>query len=165
MSRQQSTFTSIPSTTARKSCPDRESSLACLNGAGFTLVELLVVLVIVSLIAGVSLPRLSALYASVENAGQRGLIIDQVEGLGYQAYISGRSIVLGASRESEDPASKYPLQLPPGWRIDVASPVRYSAQGTCGGGKLTISDPNGGRQAFRLAPPMCRLQPAEPGEP
>ena len=106
MSRQQSTFTSIPSTTARKSCPDRELSLACLNGAGFTLVELLVVLVIVSLIAGFSLPRLSALYASVENAGQRGLIIDQVEGLGYQAYISGHSIVLEASRESEDPASK-----------------------------------------------------------
>ena len=132
--------------------------------SGFTLVEILVVLVIVGLIAGISLPRLSTLYASVENAGQRTLIIDQIEGLGYRAYSSGRPIVLEALGDSEDSVKKYPLQLPPGWRVDVAKPLRYSSQGVCGGGKLTINDPDGGRQAFRVAPPLCRLEAAAPGE-
>ena len=70
-----------------------------LKRSGFTLVEVLIVLVVVGLIAGISLPRLSAIYSSLDIAGQRSLIRDQIEGLGYRAYIGGRPIVLEASDE------------------------------------------------------------------
>ena len=128
---------------------------------GFTLIEILVVLVIVGLLAGIALPRLAALYASVENSGRRSAIHDQIEGLGYLAYASGKSIVLESSSESGGQTKDYPLQLPIGWRVELPKPVHYSAQGFCGGGRLVINDPEGGRAAFRLAPPLCRLEAAD----
>lgn len=131
---------------------------------GFTLIEILVVLVIVGLLTGIALPRLAALYASVENSSRRNAIRDQIEGLGYLAYASGKSIVLESSDASAGKEKVYPLQLPPGWRIDLPKPLRYSSQGICGGGKLVINDPDGGREAFRLAPPLCRLEASDGNE-
>lgn len=117
------------------------------------------VLVIVGLLAGVSLPRLNTLYSSVEHAGQRSAIQAQIEGLGYRAYLNSQPIVLDSSSAATD--KDYPLQLPLGWRIVLSKPLRYSSQGICGGGKLFIQAPEGGQEAFRLNPPLCRLEPTE----
>ena len=135
------------------------------RATGFTLIEILVVLVIVGLLAGIALPRLATLYTSVERAGQRNALHEQIEGLGYRAYASGQAIVLDSSSTNGAEIKDYPLQLPPGWRVDLAQPLRYSAQGVCDGGKLTLHDPAGGSEALRLAPPLCRLQAADENEP
>lgn len=130
---------------------------------GFTLLEVLVVLVIIGLLASISLPRLSSLFASVENSGQRRSIQDQIEGLGYQAYATGKPILLESSVAEKGVKTSYPLILPTGWGINVVKPVRYSPQGVCSGGRLTIVDPSGGAEAFSLAAPQCKLQASDGG--
>lgn len=124
---------------------------------------MLVVLVIIGLLTSISLPRLSSLFASVENSGQRRSIQDQIEGLGYQAYAIGRPILLQSSVADKGVQPSYPLVLPAGWSINVVKPVRYSSQGVCSGGRLMIVDPGGGVEAFSLAAPQCKLQPSNGG--
>jgi len=131
---------------------------------GFTLIEILFVLVIVGMLAGIALPRLASLYSSVENASQRRAIQDQIEGLGYLAYASGKPILLTSSGASAKETIGYPLQLPIGWTVDVPQPLRYSSQGFCAGGALTIVDPGGGTEAYRLQMPLCKLEPASGSE-
>ena len=60
------------------------------GATGFTLIEIIVVMVIVGLLTSIALPRLVRLYASVENSSQRNAIKDQIEGLGYLAYSAGK---------------------------------------------------------------------------
>ena len=151
---------SMPGVMRARSVVDCNSQRRRRRISGFTLVEILIVLVIVAMLAGVSLPRLLTLYESVENSATRNAIRDQIEGLGYRAYTTGKPIVLEASSVSDGRVKDYPLQLPPGWRVDVSQPLRYSPHGYCGGGKVIINDPNGGTQAFNLVPPRCRFQAA-----
>ena len=124
---------------------------------GFTLIEILVVLVIVGMMTSIALPRLTSLYSSVENSSQRNALRGQIEALGYMAYSSGRAIVLESTIIGGDSPKASPLQLPEGWRIELAKPVRYASSGICTGGKLLIRDPQGGVETFELTPPLCRL--------
>ena len=132
--------------------------------SGFTLIEILVVLAIVGMLAGIALPRLASIYSSVENSSQRRAIQDQIDGLGYTAYASGKPIVLTSSSSSAKETIDYPLQLPIGWTVVVSKPLRYSSQGFCSGGALTIGDPDGGTEAYRLQTPLCRLETASGSE-
>ena len=119
-----------------------ERNEACKRSYGFTLLEILVVLTIVGLLAGVALPQLRKMATSVERSSQRTNIKSAIEGLGYQAFVTGKPISLTAKgTPPESTGSDHPLQLPSGWQIQILRPIRYAINGACSGGEISIIDP------------------------
>jgi len=132
------------------------------RACGFTLVEILVVLAIAGLLVGITLPRMTNLYASVERANQRRGILDEIEGLGYRAYMGGQPIVLtSSSQNGKEPPENYPVGLPPGWKLTLAKPLNYSHQGVCSGGDLVVTGPDLSQEVFRLRAPLCHIKAAD----
>lgn len=123
---------------------------------GFTLLEMLVVLALAGLLAGIVLPRMAGALRSLELTNQRAEIIAAVENLGYQAYLGGKRRILGGDAEADVVS---PLAMPPGWRIEAPAPIRYDLRGTCSGGVLVLIRPDRVRETYLLAPPDCRMQP------
>jgi prepilin-type N-terminal cleavage/methylation domain-containing protein len=131
---------------------------------GFSLLEMVMVLAIAGLLAGVVLPQLQRMALGVEIRNQRADVKSAIEGLGYQAYASGKEIVLDvvdASGGAGSGRSDMPIQVPAGWRVRALQPVHYAVNGVCGGGRIVITDSSRVREAFLLKAPLCRLEPME----
>jgi len=127
---------------------------------GFTLIEILVVLVIIGLIAGVATPRLYAISQRYEIAAQRKSLLVEIDSLGYRAYSSGQPVELNSLNAAS--AKSAAIAIPRGWRIEVPQPIRYGFNGICSGGRLTLVGPDGFREELQLTPPLCKL-PADAG--
>lgn len=130
---------------------------------GFTLLEILVVLVIVGLTTSLVVPRLVDLPQRLQAANERKQLLGQIGGLGYRAYREGGGLTLRGQTQDTDPrAIESPLEIPAGWKVSVEAHVQYLPSGTCGGGVVTITSPRGDDERFRLVPPVCRPEPIEP---
>jgi prepilin-type N-terminal cleavage/methylation domain-containing protein len=120
---------------------------------GFTLLEIMVVLVLLTLITSLVAPRLGTLYQALVLREQRDDLILQVQGLPYRAFRTGREFHLG----SADAAGVPPLDVPEGWVMDSDEPVVVKASGVCTGGTLELTHEDGERWAYRVEPPFCRM--------
>lgn len=132
--------------------------------AGFTLLELMVVLALLGLLTALVAPNLQRLFSSVSAATERDYILDQFEGLGRDALARGRAYVVFAGEPNVDAAAAYPdyevrpIDLPPTWSFRLDRPLVVRANGFCLGGELTLL--HQGTQVVRtsLAPPYCRAE-------
>ena len=133
---------------------------------GYTLLELLVVLLLLSLLTGLIMPRLSNLYQSGVRTFQLEDLLQQISGLGYQAYQQGKSYRWLPAQEVTDskkavlpPAFEPPpLTLPDGWQIDTETAIDYYANGVCTGGIVTLQQAQF-KQQWQLEPPLCQPKP------
>lgn len=121
---------------------------------GFTLIEILVVLVIAGLIAGVALPRLVAISQRYEIATQKKRLLSEIGVLGYRAYVTGQARTLTSLPSTLTESDT--VNVATGWRIEVSPPIQYAFTGICSGGTVKIISPDGATEAWTLPPPLCK---------
>ena len=124
------------------------------RGDGFTLFEILVVLVVLALVAGTTMVQLTRMYTSFEESSQRDELARQISRLGVAVVNSGRGLVLEGVLDS---ASEL-LNIPPQWQVIVPQPITYRYSGICHGGTVLL-ELHGRRYPYELAPPYCRARP------
>ena len=126
---------------------------------GYTLLEMLVVMLLIGLIAGLVLPNLSKLYDSGILAYERNNLLRSLSAISYHVYRQGQAIRLGVPAKTEDANARQPIvELPEGWVISADEPIVYRDNGVCLGGELTLIK-NSLVQHIRLIPPFCQAIP------
>lgn len=122
---------------------------------GFTLIELLVVLFLVGLLTAVVFPSMERMARSSQLKTERDAIAGRLGELGYEAFLSGKSITLSIS--SSAVRGTYPIDLPDGWDLRVVRPVTFAFNGICGGGQVILIAPDGVQETLDLVPPACEV--------
>ena len=120
---------------------------------GYTLIELLIVLVIMGMLMGLTTPRLMQMYDSVTFSLERDDVLFQLEGLPFAVYQRGQGFRLLEAFETEDDSL---LSLPEGWRLNEnqTTDIVYNAMGFCSGGEATF-EKDDRRLVVQLDAPMC----------
>jgi len=118
--------------------------------SGYSLVEVIVVLVLLSLVTSVVIPNISSTLDRFRFRSNQDEVLIQLSGLGYLAYQKQQAIVLYPDDDLGDV-----LELPEGWAIELEGPIRYQANGICLGGMITLVYEEE-TEGFLLTAPFCR---------
>lgn len=134
----------------------RPASAPRLRAAGFTLLEILIVLALVSMMAAMVAPRLQHTYDAIVRSGDRAETIRQVERLPLLARDAGHPIEIAV----DDPGalSTY-LDLPQGWHVRALEPLRVEASGLCHATRIRV-DGGGASETWALSTPDCGVADA-----
>ena len=132
---------------------------------GFSLLELLVVLALVSLVGALALPNLMGLYDRATRATERDQILDQLAGLGREAMLKGHGYAVYGTASSLLPGDAlntgvqaYPLVVPEGWQVELDRPLRVRPNGVCLGATVILSHADAAPVEVALEPPYCRVE-------
>ena len=123
------------------------------SAAGFTLLELLIVLVIVGAVSAMAMPNLLRLQASWTRQVALEDILLQVRKLG--AVARAGQAELQITEAGVLPAEA--LVPPEGWRLYAPQTIRWLDSGVCLGGELTVANAELERR-FVLQPPLCQAR-------
>ena len=121
---------------------------SCPRQTGFTLLELMVVLGLVSVVSALAFPGLLRLYESVARTAELKEIVVSINSLGRESFESNKPRKL----TGDD------LQLPDGWRLHLPKPIYYSAKGVCQGGTIDIIKDDTLQHQELLTPPYCQIR-------
>ena len=138
---------------------------------GFTLLEMLVVLTVIALLAGIAVPNFMRMMQSFTSATKWSELLNEIDGLSYRAYVQGQPIQL-----SSETASQLLSTLPQGWTINIETgakaasgigigdnsvvsgrAISYRENGWCNGGRITLTTDEGARRTVDLAAPRCAV--------
>lgn len=122
---------------------------------GFSLLELLVVLALMSFMTALVVPRLKTTLDAIARSGDRAEAVRQLERLPMLARREGTPIQRGPGQALALPG----VELPRGWTVRVVDALQVAANGFCDPALLDVSSPDG-EQRWVLRSPDCRVSDA-----
>ena len=119
--------------------------------SGFSLMELAVVLVLMSLATAMVLPELSKAFTSLQEKNELEMMLLRATGLSSLAFSRGARVVIQTSNDVT-------RELVPaeGWSIEIIDPIIVNANGFCLGGELKFETEDF-VDSVRFFPPSCQL--------
>lgn len=129
---------------------------------GFSLLELMVVLVLLGGITSLALPNLTRLYESISLKLERDGIIDELQGLGALALASQKALILPMDSLSDQPHLgesgifvEHSLNLPANWHIELDRDLIIRANGVCLGAEVFMFHRGEEYARVELNAPYC----------
>jgi general secretion pathway protein G len=111
-----------------------------------TLLELLIVLLLMSLMAGLVAPRVLAQLAGAEQRAAFRQARDVIDRLPLQAFAQGQALEVSADQLMATQG------WPEGWRVSLSSPLRYSPTGIASGGEVRLRGADGAERSASVEP-------------
>jgi len=119
---------------------------------GFTLLELLVVLVIVGMTASFAGPNLWSTYAKGRERNAVQSVASSIQALRLKAFHSGKPVFLPAVPSSEHAPQHWLEPWPQGWQLESATAIQLLPSSVTSGGKIRLRSPAGYQWLLELSP-------------
>lgn len=124
--------------------------------AGFTLIEMVVVMTLIGLMAGIALPAMQRWFDSISARAQLSEVSIQFQQLASRAALLSQTVVLNkASWREKMSDGEAALALPEGWSITSATPVTFFHSGICDGGLVDLLGPQQRKVQLQIARASC----------
>lgn len=133
--------------------------------AGFTLLEMLVVLFIVGLMAGMVGPRFGAQIERLDRESRARQIEDQLQQLPRRVRLAGRSLILPKDIRADLGDGLPVVSLPEGWTVHFDPPWLVAANGACSATQIVLSPPDADEKArhrYKVAELNCEIAQSNP---
>lgn len=134
------------------SCRRSDAPSPGIAAGGFSLLEMLVVLALVSIMVALIAPRLANTVRAIGVSGDRSETVRQIERLPVLVRNDGHPLAIGADL----PLQRDGMDLPDGWRVTALTPVTVAASGICGAARLKVEGA-GVTEEWTMAAPDCRV--------
>jgi prepilin-type N-terminal cleavage/methylation domain-containing protein len=125
---------------------------------GFTLIEMMAVLTLAALMAGVAIPAMQRWFDSISERAQLTEISIQFQRLASRAALLSQTVAIDkatwANKMGDGDAA---LALPEAWSVVSEKPVVFYHSGVCGGGVLELSGPQQRRLRLQIASVTCEV--------
>lgn len=122
---------------------------------GFSLLELLVVLALISFMTALVAPRLQNTVEAISRSGERAAAVRQLERLPLLARRDGVAMNVAKGQELAMPG----LEFPDGWSARAVDELHVAANGYCSPATLEVTTPTNSER-WVLGMPDCRVSDA-----
>lgn len=126
--------------------------------AGFSLLELLVVLFLISVLAAVVAPRLQRTYEAIASSGDRAEVVRSIEQLPFIARARTQPLAMPPGDAAAAELARL-LALPEGWTVEPVTTLRVEINGFCHPATLRVSGV-GTVEDWALSAPDCGVDNA-----
>ena len=154
---------------------------------GFTLLEMLVVMVLMGLVTTLALPAMQRWHDAIQAKAQAAVVVDALRTAAFAAGASRRTLAMeGASfrtpaeaaqeaarPKAEDQAAlalkpaeastsaeapALRVDLPAGWRVERVEPAQFLANGLCAPGLVALKTSSGESVTIEVRGPVCGVE-------